>query len=110
MNTKSAWPGWVTFACVMLLITGLFNAIEGIVALVQDEYIVLVEDDLYLVDITGWGWVLVIFGLLLLAAGLGLLARQTWARVTAIVVTAAHAAVQVFWLGAYPIWSLLMIA
>ena len=42
--------------------------------------------------------------------GLGLLAAQTWARITAIVIVIVHAIIQIAWLGAYPVWSLLMIA
>jgi hypothetical protein len=60
--------------------------------------------------VTGWGWTLLIFGALMVAAGIGLFSGQTWARITAIVLVAVHAIVQLGWLGAYPVWSLLMIA
>jgi hypothetical protein len=46
----------------------------------------------------------------MLAVGAGLLAAQTWARITAIVLVSLHAVIQVFWIGAYPVWSLLMLA
>jgi hypothetical protein len=106
----TAWVGWVIFAGAMLLMIGTFNIIEGIIALVDDKRIVLVADRLIGVDITGWGWTILIFGLAMVATGIGLFTAQTWARITAIVIVGLHAVSQVAWLGAYPIWSLLMLA
>ncbi|MFC0431984.1 hypothetical protein ACFFG9_14315 [Kutzneria buriramensis] len=106
---KTMWAGWVFFAGVMLLVTGVLNVVEGLVALGQTARVVMVEDKLYMIDLRGWGWALVIFGAVMLAAGLGLFAASSAARIAAIVTVGVHAAVQVFWLGAYPVWSLLMI-
>jgi hypothetical protein len=109
-TNSGAWMGWIVFASVMLLMTGVFNVIEGLVALIDDQRVLVTPDRLIAVDLTGWGWTLLIFGAVMVAAGLGLLSMKTWARITAIVVVAVHAAVQIAWLGAYPLWSLLMIA
>jgi hypothetical protein len=106
----AAMAGFVVFAGAMLMVIGLINIFEGFVALFSDERLVLTPDQLVIVDVTGWGWTLLIFGLLLMAVGAGLLAAQTWARITAIVLVCLHAVVQVLWIGAYPVWSLLMIA
>jgi hypothetical protein len=105
-----ASAGFVVFAGVMLLMIGGVNIFQGFIALFNDEHLVLTPDNLVIVDTTAWGWVLLISGLLLVAAGLGLLAAQTWARITAIVIVGVHAVIQIAWLGAYPVWSLLMIA
>jgi hypothetical protein len=105
-----AWAGWIAFAGTMLLVIGAINVFQGTVALVDDERVVPTVDAFIIVDLTSWGWTLVLSGVLMLATGLGLLAAMTWARVTAIIVVGLHAVAQVAWLGAYPIWSLLMIA
>ncbi|WP_371404278.1 hypothetical protein OHA10_01125 [Kribbella sp. NBC_00662] len=113
MAAKRAGPamtGLVVFAGVMLVVTGLVNVFEGLIALFNDERLVITPEHFVVVDLTGWGWVLLISGLLLLAAGCGLLAAQTWARITAIVLVGLHVILQILSLGAYPIWSLLMIA
>src|SRR5688500_6336033 len=78
MRTKSVWYGWITFAAVIMLLAGTINVIEGLVAVIEDEYVVLVQDRLYAVDISGWGWVLLCFGAALVAAAIGLIAQQTW--------------------------------
>lgn len=107
---KGAWAGWVVFAGTMLLVIGMLNVFEGFVALFDDERVVLTQENLVVVDLTGWGWTLLISGLLMLAVGAGLLVAQTWARIAAIIVVSVHAVVQVAWIGAYPFWALLMIA
>lgn len=109
MAAKAVWLGWVMFAGVMMLVSGGLNIIEGIVALFNDQRVVLVQGRLYLIDVTVWGWILLLLGLALAGVGLGLLFGQTWARITAVVLVAIHAVLQVLWIGAYPIWAMLMV-
>jgi hypothetical protein len=109
-TTSWAWAGWVIFAASMLLIIGVFNVVEGLVALFDDKRLVITPGKLVAVDLTGWGWTLLIFGLLMIATGIGLFSAQTWARITAIVLAGLHAVINVLWIGAYPVWSLLMVA
>ena len=106
---SGAWAGWVLFAGTLLLVTGLINVFQGIVALVDDERLALTPSRLVIVDVTGLGWTLLIAGLLMIGAGAGLLVAQTWARIVSIILVALHLIIQIAWLGAYPVWSLLMI-
>jgi uncharacterized membrane protein len=110
MTTKEIESGWVVFASVLLLVTGAINVVEGLVAVGLRARVVAVEDRFYLVNTTTWGLVLLVFGAVLVAVGLGLLTLSTWARLAAIVIVGLHAVSQVFWIGAYPLWSVLMIA
>src|SRR5262245_20013668 len=103
------WYGWITFAGSMLLIVGVLNILEGIVALVNRRLILVAPDRLVAVNITGWGWTLFIFGVLMTAAGIGLFSGRTWARVTGIVIVSLHLISELGSLAAYPVWSLLMI-
>ena len=107
---SEGWTGMVVFAGTMLLLTGAFNLIEGLVVLFNDERVVVLPDRFVLVDLTSWGWTLLLFGVAMFAVGAGLLATQTWARIAAIIVVGLHAVWQIVSLGAYPIWSLLMLA
>ena len=108
-NESGAWTGWVVFAGVTLLVIGMINIFEGFVALFADERLVLTPESLVVVDTTAWGWTILISGILLIAAGGGLLFAKTWARITAIVIVCLHAVTQIASLGAYPVWSLLMV-
>ncbi len=107
---RSAWTGWVVFAGVMMLVTGAINVIEGIVALIRRNEIVVSPDHFYVVNLTSWGWTVLIFGAVVGLTGIGLLFGQTWARILGIVVVGLHAVAQVLWIGAYPLWSLAMLA
>jgi hypothetical protein len=109
VQKTTAWTGWVIFAGILLLVAGSINGLQGLLALIEGDRAVVVRNKLYLVDLTGWGWTTMIFGLLLFAVGIGLLVGQAWARISAIVVVGLYAIGQVFWIGAYPVWSILMI-
>jgi hypothetical protein len=102
--------GSVAFAGALLMVTGLVNVFQAFVAWFSDDQLVVRRENFVVVDTTAWGWALMISGLLLMAVGGGLLAASGWARIVAIVVVGLHAVVQIAWIGAYPIWSILMIA
>ncbi|BEL01951.1 membrane protein [Actinoplanes sichuanensis] len=105
-----AWAGWIAFAAVIMIVNSLINILQGMVALLDDERVLATPDGFVLVDITSWGWALVIFGGVMLIVGGFLLIGQSWARYAAVVVISLHAVAQVVSIGAYPFWTLLMIA
>ncbi|HEY1575273.1 MAG TPA: hypothetical protein VGG05_28345 [Pseudonocardiaceae bacterium] len=109
-QARRAWSGWVFFAAVLMMIIGAINVIEGVVGLVFRERTVVVQDRLYVVNLTGWALTLIVFGGVLAMVGIGLFTARPWARWTAVVIVALHAIVQVGWLDAYPLWSILMLA
>lgn len=107
----SGWTGWIVFAGVMMLMMGAFHVIQGLVALFQDTYYLVGQEGLVVqVDYTTWGWVHTILGAVVILAGIALLAGQMWARVVAIILAFGSALVNIAFLGAYPLWSLTMIA
>jgi hypothetical protein len=106
----TAWTGWVGFGGMMMILVGMFGAIEGLVALFKDEYYLVTKNDLLVsVDFTAWGWTHLILGILVLAAGFGVLAGQTWARAVGIVLAMISATVNLAFLAAYPVWSTIVI-
>ena len=64
---SGAWTGWIVFAGTMLVIVGMLNSFEGLIALLADERVVATQDNFVVVDLTSWGWTLLIFGLLMIA-------------------------------------------
>jgi hypothetical protein len=106
----TGWVGWVVFAGIMMVILGAFHAIEGLIALFEDDYFLVSKTGLTLhVDYTTWGWVHLIGGIIVIAAGIALLAGKTWARVIAVICAVISAIVNIGFLSAYPIWSTIMI-
>jgi hypothetical protein len=111
MNSKSM-AGWIGFAGILMLIVGSIDFMQGLIALFDDEYFVVTEAGFLVLDLTGWGWAMLIWGALLVLAGLGLLSAQSWARWFAIVVVSLNFVAQLGFLGnsQYPLWSLTVIA
>jgi hypothetical protein len=108
---QTAWVGWIVFAGMMLMLVGSFHVIQGFVALFRDEVFVVGQKGLVLnVDYTAWGWTHIIGGAIAILVGGCLLAGQMWARIIAVIVAALSAIVNVAFLPAYPIWSVMMIA
>ncbi|WP_433790679.1 DUF7144 family membrane protein [Actinoplanes sp. CA-252034] len=105
-----AWAGWIAFAALIMVVTSLINILQGMVALLDDERVAATADGFVLLDLTSWGWALVVFGAIMLTVGGFLLAGANWARLTSVLVIGLHAVAQVVTLGAYPLWSVLMIA
>ncbi|HKS45754.1 MAG TPA: hypothetical protein VJT49_11715 [Amycolatopsis sp.] len=109
-EARSAWLGWIWFAGAMMILLGLFNAIEGVVALFNDRYYVLGPQGLLVFDLTGWGWVHLIIGALAVVTGIALFSGATWARVVAVVLAVINAIAQLAFLSAHPVWCTIVIA
>jgi hypothetical protein len=109
-RTPSAWVGWVVFAGTIAIIGGVFNLIQGLVALFDDQYFVVAKGELLLLDFTTWGWVHVLVGVIMLLVGLGILRGSPWGLVAGVVIAGVQAILQLGFLAAYPVWSILIIA
>jgi hypothetical protein len=110
-SVSSGWAGWIAFASVMMFMLGAFHIIQGLVALFKDEYYLVGHSGLVVnVDYTAWGWVHLIWGVIVVFAGAGVLAGRIWARTVGVLIALVSAIVNLAFLAAYPIWSLIMIA
>lgn len=110
-TTGGAWAfGVVMFAGVMLVTVATFQILEGIAAIAKDEVFVAGVDYVYKFDLTTWGWIHVVLGAIGLATGIGLLAGQTWARITGIALAVVGVLASFAFLPYYPLWSILVIA
>ncbi len=101
--------GLILFASVLLLILACFNLIDGIAAVARSH--VFIGNAHYVVgDLRTWGWITLILGALLLLAAAGVLAGNQLARWFAVAVVGLNAIGQMFFIPAYPFWSLMIIA
>ena len=105
----SLWVGWLYFGGMMMIMLGVFNVIEGLVALFNDEYYVATPQGLLVFDITAWGWIHLIIGIVAIAVGIGVFTGATWARICGVILCGINALVQLVFLSAYPIWAVLII-
>ncbi len=104
------WLGSVAFASVLMALAGISNMISGFGAIFSDDIFVTGPVGALVLNVTGWGWVHLILGVMLVATGIGVLLGALWAQMAAIALVFLHMCSQLMLLPAYPLWSLLIIA
>jgi len=106
----TGWVGWIWFAAVMCVLVGVFNVIDGLVALFRDTLYVVGANGLVAFDFTTWGWIHLIIGALQVIGGIALFGGRTWAQALVCVLVGINAVTQLVFLPAFPVWSVLVIA
>jgi hypothetical protein len=99
----------IVFAGALLGVVGIFNVIDGVAA-VASSHIFIANAHYVIGDLRAWGWVALILGVLQILAAIGVLAGNQAARWFAVVVIGLNAINQMFFIPAYPFWSLMIIA
>lgn len=102
--------GGVVFAAMLMILAGTFQAVQGLVALVNDDFYVTGEEYIFRFDLTTWGWVHLVLGVIVGLAGAALLRGAAWARTMAVVLAGLSILANFLWLPHYPVWSLTVIA
>jgi hypothetical protein len=106
---KGRGSGLLIFASVLLGVLGLFNLLDGIAA-IANSHIFVGNAHFVVGDLRAWGWVMAIFGGVQLLAALGVFMGNQVARWFAVAVVALNTLGQMFFIPAYPFWSLMIIA
>lgn len=105
----TGWVGWSIFAATMMIIGGTLNALYGLVAVVNDDWVVWTNRaDVYL-DLSAWGWVHLIVGALVVLAGFGVLSGNVLARTVGVILAGISMLANFFFIPVYPLWSLVVI-
>ena len=102
--------GVITAAGVVLILAGVLNAMQGVVGLATNEFYVATRRWLFQFDVTTWGWVHILIGLIAAATGVALLSGAFWARIVGVVVAAFSVIANFLWLPYYPLWAVIVIA
>lgn len=105
----SGWTGWVFFAGFMMILSGIFNAIAGLTALLRPTWYVVTSTHLLVFDYSAWGWIDLLLGLVILLAGFSTLHGSLWARIVGVILASFSAVAALASISAYPIWSIIII-
>jgi hypothetical protein len=106
----SGWAvGFILFAAIMMIMVGVFQGLQGLVAIFENEFYVATRNYTFKFDATTWGWIHLLLGLLVAFAGWGLFSGRTWARTVAIILAVLSAIANFLFIPYYPFWSLLII-
>ena len=104
---RSAWSGWVGFAGWLMIIIGSIDAFEGLIAIIRGQYYLLTSESIIVFDVKTWGWITLLWGIVVALAGVGLLSAASWARWTAIFIGSLSFIAQLGFMGSspYPVWA-----
>jgi hypothetical protein len=104
------WPiGLLMFAAIVMIMVGAFQVLMGLVAIVDDDFMVPTREYLFDFGRSAWGWVHLLLGLGVAAAGVALLRGRTWGRAVAIVLALCSAVASFAFLPHYPLWATVVI-
>ncbi len=115
MDTQARRPsglaiGVLVFAAAMMAVIGGFHIIAGIAALLEDDFFVLTREYLYEFNVTTWGWIHLIAGIVVLGASFFVLTGNVLARTIGVLVALASLIINFMYLPYFPIWSSVIIA
>lgn len=105
----TGWVGWAVFASFMMMLSGLFSAFYGLVAIVNDTYFVATANHLLVLDVSQWGWVHLITGILVFIAGLSVLSGGMYGRAVGVLMAFVSSLLALADLNLYPVWSIIVI-
>jgi hypothetical protein len=102
--------GWLSFAGILAIVVGVFNVMDGLVALFRNDYYLVTSQDILVFDFPTWGWIWLLLGFAQIAIGAGIFAGRRWARTAGVVMAVVAAIGQLAFLRAFPVWSVIVIA
>jgi hypothetical protein len=108
MSAAERWAGWIRLAGILMLLIATIDFFQGLIAIVRSEYYALTPNQIIVFDTTTWGWITLIWGIVVGCAGFGLLAGANWARWFTIIAGSTNFLVQLGFVGSsqYPLWAL----
>jgi len=114
MASNESGSGWISFAGIVLLIIGSLDVIQGLFAIIDGDYVVSTGEAIAFIDVSGWGWILLIWGAVVFLAGLALLGGAGWGRWFAIIGATLGAVAQMTYMANYPqatpLWNVAILA
>jgi len=111
-DTDSPWgEGLSVFAASMMMVVGLFQFFEGLVAVVDgDDFLLQTRNYVVQFDASTWGWTHLILGVVVAATGVFILTGNVLARGVGIFIVSLSALANFLWIPYYPIWAIIVIA
>jgi hypothetical protein len=107
----SAWAaGGAMFAGVLLVVDGVLGILKGIAGIAEDDVYTRFGDYVYKFNLTAWGWINLVLGVILVATGSGILRGAGWARALGVALASLSIVADFIWLPYQPIWALVSIA
>jgi hypothetical protein len=108
-HRSSGAVGLTYFAAFIMIMIGFFHAIAGISGILKDDVYVKTTNYFVSLDTSGWGWVHLIVGIIVLLAGFGLFSGAVWARTVGVIIALVSAVANFVFIPVYPFWAITII-
>lgn len=105
-NSVTGWVGWAYFAGVLMVLTGAFQAVVGLMALLKSNFYVITPERLAVFNFTTWGWIHLAIAAVVLSAGISVLNGGIWGRVVGVFLAGLGLLANFVYLEVYPFWAI----
>jgi hypothetical protein len=102
--------GLTMLAACLMMVTGLLSFFEGLAAVIKGSFFVVLPNYAFSLSAVGWGWLHIIIGAFVFAAGIALFAGKLWARITGVALASISMIANFVFLPYYPVWAIVLIA
>jgi hypothetical protein len=102
--------GWTVLAAVLMIFSGVMAILEGIAAIAKDDLFVRTANYAFRFNLTSWGWIHLVLGIIVLSAGCALFSGAVWARAVGVAIAGLTLIANFMWLPYYPFWAIVLIA
>jgi hypothetical protein len=102
--------GLTTFAGVVMVVAGAWHILEGVPAIVHDRVYVSAHTGIYAFDLSAWGWIHLVLGLIIVTVGVAVLRGKSWSAAMGIILAGLSLLGSFLFVPWYPFWSLLIMA
>ena len=106
----AAQTGFTVLAGVLMVLGGLWGFFEGLVAIIRQSFYHPLPNYTFQFSVHGWGWIHLIIGVVIFAAGVCVLLGQTWAKLLGIMLAVFSGIANFLFIPYYPVWSIILIA
>jgi hypothetical protein len=112
MASGETWAGWIRLGGILMLVVATIDFFQGLIAIIRGSYYTLTPNQIIVFDLRTWGWLTLLWSLVLFATGFGLGSGATWARWVTIVVGSLNVLSILGFVGSaqYPLWALTALA
>jgi len=108
-RTSTAAIGWTAFASFVMILLGIWWIFAGIAGIAKDDVFVVSTKYVFKFNVTTWGWIHLILGIVVVLAGLALFRGAVWARLVGVVIAGVSALIGFAWLPMYPFWGIIFV-
>ncbi|MFG3040483.1 hypothetical protein ACGFYZ_26680 [Streptomyces sp. NPDC048330] len=101
--------GGTVFAAVLLTLSGVLAVLQGISAIAEDDVYARVGSYVFEFDLTTWGWIHLVLGIVVALTGVGLFLRANWARAAGVCLAGLSMIAAFLWLPYQPWWAIVLL-